>query len=65
MKSILMSDTDDIRKSAPKRTISDIDSELLNINFFQSPGVSLSNLDYNLKKRENRHCLQVLIILII
>ena len=35
----LMSDTDDIRKSAPKRTISDIDSELLNINFFESPGV--------------------------
>jgi len=34
----LMSDTEDIRKSAPKRTISDIDSELLNINFFQSPG---------------------------
>ena len=34
-----MSDTDDIRKSAPKRTISDIDSELLNINFFESPGV--------------------------
>jgi DNA-directed RNA polymerase subunit beta len=33
----LMSDTDDIRKSAPKRTISDIDSELLNINFFESP----------------------------
>jgi DNA-directed RNA polymerase subunit beta len=35
----LMSDTDAIRKSAPKRTISDIDSELLNINFFESPGV--------------------------
>ncbi|MFH0702459.1 MAG: DNA-directed RNA polymerase subunit beta [bacterium] len=34
----LMSDTDDIRKSAPKRTLSDLDSELLNINFFQSPG---------------------------
>ena len=34
----LMSDTDDIRKSAPKRTLSDIDSELLNINFFQTPG---------------------------
>ncbi len=34
----LMSDTDEIRKSAPKRTISDLDSELLNINFFQSPG---------------------------
>jgi len=35
----LMSDTDEIRKSAPKRTISDVDSELLNINFFESPGV--------------------------
>lgn len=34
----LMSDMEDIRKSAPKRTLSDIDSELLNINFFQSPG---------------------------
>ncbi|EKE03749.1 MAG: hypothetical protein ACD_20C00157G0026 [uncultured bacterium] len=34
----LMSDTDDIRKSAPKRTLSDLDSELLNINFFQTPG---------------------------
>jgi len=33
----LMSDTDDIRKSAPKRTLSDIDSELLNINFFEMP----------------------------
>ncbi len=34
----LMTDTDDMRKSAPKRTLSDIDSELLNINFFQTPG---------------------------
>jgi len=34
----LMSDTDDIRKSAPKRTLTDLDSELLNINFFESPG---------------------------
>ncbi len=33
----LMSDTDDLRKSAPKRTLSDIDSELLNINFFEMP----------------------------
>ncbi len=30
----LMSDNDDLRKSAPKRVLSDIDSELLNINFF-------------------------------
>lgn len=33
----LMSDTDETRKAAPKRTISDIDSELLNINFFDAP----------------------------
>lgn len=33
----LMSDTDNLRKSAPKRTLSDIDSELLNINFFETP----------------------------
>jgi DNA-directed RNA polymerase subunit beta len=33
----LMSDTDESRKVAPKRTLSDIDSELLNINFFE-PG---------------------------
>ena len=33
----LMSDVDDLRKSAPKRTLSDIDSELLNINFFETP----------------------------
>lgn len=33
----LMSDMDDLRKSAPKRTLSDIDSELLNINFFETP----------------------------
>ncbi len=33
----LMSDTDDLRKSAAKRTLSDIDSELLNINFFETP----------------------------
>ena len=33
----LMSDTDDLRKSAPKRTLSDVDSELLNINFFETP----------------------------
>ncbi len=32
----LMSDMDDLRKSAPKRTLSDIDSELLNINFFDT-----------------------------
>ncbi len=32
----LMSDMDDLRKSAPKRTLSDIDSELLNINFFET-----------------------------
>ena len=35
----LMSDTDDIRKPAPKRTLSDIDSELLNINFFETSNV--------------------------
>ncbi len=34
----LMTDTDDIRKSAPKRTLSDIDSDLLNINFFETSG---------------------------
>ncbi len=33
----LMTDMDDMRKSAPKRTLSDIDSELLNINFFETP----------------------------
>jgi DNA-directed RNA polymerase subunit beta len=33
----LMSDTEETRKAAPKRTISDIDSELLNINFFDAP----------------------------
>lgn len=33
----LMSDLDDLRKAAPKRTLSDIDSELLNINFFETP----------------------------
>ena len=32
----LMSDMDDLRKAAPKRTLSDIDSELLNINFFET-----------------------------
>ncbi len=32
----LMSDTDDLRKSAPKRVLSDIDSELLNIDFFDA-----------------------------
>ena len=32
----LMSDTDDLRKSAPKRVLSDMDSELLNINFFET-----------------------------
>lgn len=34
----LMSDTDDMKRAVPKRTLSDIDSELLNINFFQTPG---------------------------
>lgn len=34
----LMSDTEDMRKAAPKRTLTDLDSELLNIDFFQSPG---------------------------
>ncbi len=29
----LMSDTDDLRRSAPKRVLSDIDSELLNFDF--------------------------------
>ncbi|MFI3301058.1 MAG: DNA-directed RNA polymerase subunit beta [Candidatus Gastranaerophilales bacterium] len=33
----LMTDMDDMRKSAPRRTLSDIDSELLNINFFETP----------------------------
>ena len=33
----LMTDMDDLRRSAPKRTLSDIDSELLNINFFETP----------------------------
>ena len=32
----LMTDMDDLRKSAPRRTLSDIDSELLNINFFDT-----------------------------
>ena len=32
-----MTDMDDLRKSAPRRTLSDIDSELLNINFFETP----------------------------
>ena len=32
----LMTDMDDMRKAAPKRTLSDIDSELLNINFFDT-----------------------------
>ena len=32
----LMSDMEDLRKAAPKRTLSDIDSELLNINFFDT-----------------------------
>ena len=32
----LMSDTDDLRKSAPKRVLSDIDSELLNIGFLDT-----------------------------
>ena len=35
---LMLRNTDDIRKSAPKRTLSDLDSELLNINFFQTPG---------------------------
>ena len=34
----LMSDTDEMKRAVPKRTLSDIDSELLNINFFQTPG---------------------------
>ncbi len=33
----LMSDMDDMKKAAPRRTLSDIDSELLNINFFETP----------------------------
>jgi DNA-directed RNA polymerase subunit beta len=32
----LMSDTDDLRKSAPKRVLSDIDSEILNMDFFDT-----------------------------
>ena len=32
----LMSDSDDIRKAAPKRVLSDMDSDLLNINFFDT-----------------------------
>ena len=31
-----MTDIEDLRKAAPKRTLSDIDSELLNINFFDT-----------------------------
>ncbi|MDD3593662.1 MAG: DNA-directed RNA polymerase subunit beta [Candidatus Gastranaerophilales bacterium] len=34
----LMSDTENSKRSTPKRTLSDIDSELLNINFFETPG---------------------------
>ena len=34
----LMSDTDSAKRATPKRTLSDIDSELLNINFFETPG---------------------------
>ncbi len=33
----LMTDMDDLRRAAPKRTLSDVDSELLNINFFETP----------------------------
>ena len=33
----LITDMDDLRKAAPKRTLSDVDSELLNINFFETP----------------------------
>ena len=32
----LMTDMDDLRKAAPKRVLSDMDSELLNINFFDT-----------------------------
>ena len=32
----LMTDMDDMRKAAPKRVLSDMDSELLNINFFDT-----------------------------
>ena len=32
----LMTDMDDLRKTAPKRVLSDMDSELLNINFFDT-----------------------------
>ncbi len=39
----LMTDMDDLRKAAPRRTLSDIDSELLNINFFETPS-SLGDL---------------------
>ena len=34
----LMSDMDSAKRATPKRTLSDIDSELLNINFFETPG---------------------------
>ena len=34
----LMSDTDDFKKATPKRTLSDVDSEMLNKSFFQTPG---------------------------
>ena len=37
-KDIRTIDTDDLRKAAPKRILSDIDSELLNINFIETPG---------------------------
>ena len=33
----LMSDLDSAKRATPKRTLSDIDSELLNINFFETP----------------------------
>ena len=33
-----MSDMDSAKRATPKRTLSDIDSELLNINFFETPG---------------------------
>jgi len=32
-----MSDTEEVKKTAPKRTLSDIDSELLKIDLFPTP----------------------------
>ena len=54
----LMSDLDSAKRATPKRTLSDIDSELLNINFFETPGT------FNEQVKEKK-CQLVQIILII